>query len=108
SDRQCSLQQFGLPCQLFVRGPRRGDEAQVLLFDISRRSNVHSIEQRHKMSVHMRDVDAGKHETDTLHAMNMLHGLGKPLTQMHHAGSQLGWQVIEIGMMLPRDDEYVS
>ena len=51
------------------------------------------------MRMYMGNIAAGENKTDTLYFVNSLHGPGKPLSKLHHAGSEVRREIVEIGMM---------
>lgn len=57
--------------------------------------------------MYMGYIGASTHKTNTLHPMYPFHGLGESLTKLNEAGGELRRQIIEIGMVLARNNKHM-
>src|SRR3546814_16271720 len=60
-----------------------------------------------QVRVYMGNIRACAQEADTLYAVYAFHGLGEALAQVNEAGGKLWRQVVEIGMVLARNNKHM-
>lgn len=51
------------------------------------------------MRMYMCNIAAGENKAGAFYLVNRLHGLGKPLSKLHHAGSKIRGKIIKISIM---------